>query len=267
MEKELICVRQLPVIEEQLRRVKTEIDDKVEKALSLVCTADTVQTVKKVRAAMNSELSQWEKKRLDVKKEIMAPYERFETVYKEYVQDAYKRADNMLGDKIRDVENELKSEKSAKIKSYFNEYAQHNNIDFVTFENSGINVTLSASEKKLKEQAKAYIDKICEDLDIIDAQPEYAEEIRVEYKNGQTLSTAITVVINRHRMMEQEMHKKAQTCSEQEPVQTALKAPDVVDADKNIYKMSFTVYATRDQLRGIKKYLVDNGIKIEGSNE
>ena len=47
----LIVLRQLPVIEEHLHKIKDEITSKVETALSLVCAEDTVKTVKSARAS------------------------------------------------------------------------------------------------------------------------------------------------------------------------------------------------------------------------
>jgi len=55
MENELIVVRQLPVIEERLRSVRAEIEDKTKEAMSLVCTEDTYRDVKKVRSELNRQ--------------------------------------------------------------------------------------------------------------------------------------------------------------------------------------------------------------------
>ena len=49
MIKDLIEVKQLPVIEEQLRSVSTVIDERVKNATSLVCTEESVKTIKEIR--------------------------------------------------------------------------------------------------------------------------------------------------------------------------------------------------------------------------
>ena len=49
MIKGLIEVKQLPVIEEQLRSVSTVIDERVKNATSLVCTEESVKTIKEIR--------------------------------------------------------------------------------------------------------------------------------------------------------------------------------------------------------------------------
>ena len=95
--------------------------------------------------------------------------------------DKYKSADNDLKTKIDLTENELKAKKEQEIKDYFEEYKTVNNIDFITYGQARINVTLSASMKSLKEQAKQFIDKIVDDLKLIETQ-EHKAEILVEYK-------------------------------------------------------------------------------------
>ncbi len=82
-----------------------------------------------------------------------------------------------------------------------------NNIDFVTYSQARINVTLSASRKSLKEQAKQFIDKIVDDLKLIDTQ-EHKAEILVEYKQSLNVSQAITSVTNRFKAIEEEKKKQ-----------------------------------------------------------
>ena len=86
-ENGLIVVRQLPIIEEQLRKASDEIDEKVKNAVALVCTDENVKIIKDVRATLNKELKEFEDKRKQVKSEIMKPYEDFESSYKKYISD------------------------------------------------------------------------------------------------------------------------------------------------------------------------------------
>ena len=177
MNNEIIVVKQLPIIQEQLQQIKADVTARVETALSLVCTEDTVKVVKDERASLNKELKFWEDKRKEVKKAVMTPYEEFEAVYKDCISDIFKKADVELKGKIDSVEKALKDEKETKVKEYFTEYLASKNITMpLTFECANINVTLSASLKSLKEQAKAFIDRVCDDLALIETQ-EYKEEI------------------------------------------------------------------------------------------
>ena len=204
---ELIIVKQLPIIEEQLKKASDEIDEKVNNAVALVCNEETIKIVKEVRATLNKELKEFEDKRKQVKSEIMKPYEDFESSYKKYISDKYKSADVELKNKIDTVENELKANKKAEIVNYFNEYLSSKNIDFIKYEQANINITLTASMKSLKEQAKNFIDKIVDDLNLIDTQ-EHKAEILVEYKQSLNVSQAITTVTNRFKAIEEEKAKQ-----------------------------------------------------------
>lgn len=276
MNTEIISVKQLPVIVEQLAQVKETVIQRVQTATSLVCTDETVKEVKKARAELNSEFKAWEEKRKEVKTAVMTPYEKFEAVYKECVSDTYKAADKDLKSKIDSVENELKEKKSAEVREYFSEYLISKNIDFVAFEQAGINVTLSASLKSLKEQSKAFVDKICDDLALIDTQ-EHKAEILVEYKKTLNVSAAITGVTARIKAVEDEKRRQEEAAAiraaeEQrlaeikaavpEPV-PEVAAPVEIQSKKKIYILRFTVKGTKDKLRELKAFLDNGGYKYE----
>ena len=64
--------------------------------------------------------------------------------------------------------------------------------------------------KSLKEQAKAFVDKIADDLNLIETQ-EHKAEILVEYKQTLNVSQAITTVTNRFKDIEEEKKKQEET--------------------------------------------------------
>jgi len=280
MSNEIIVVKQLPVIVEQLAQVKETVIQRVQTATSLVCTDETVKEVKKARAELNSEFKQWEEKRKEVKTAVMTPYEQFEAVYKDCVSDTYKNADAELKAKIEGVEKELKQKKADEVKEYFNEYLESAGIDFVTFEQANINVTLSATMKSLKEQAKSYIDKISDDLALIDTQ-EHKAEIMVEYKKTLNVSAAITGVNARFKAIEdekrrieeaeerraaEEQHIAEITSALPEPIMEAVPEPipEVkASADDQLCTLRFAVTATKAKLKELKAFLDNGGYKYE----
>lgn len=271
--KVMIAVKQLPIIVEQLQQVKEEVAAKVDFALRLVCTEDTVKDVKKVRSELNKEFAEYEASRKAVKKAILTPYEQFEVVYKDCVSDTYKKADTELKHKIDSVENELKAQKAAEVKSYFDEYLQSKGIDFVTFESAHINVTLSASMKSLKEQAKAFIDKIADDLALIDTQ-EHKDEILYEYKQSLNVSNAITTVANRYKAIEaakaaEEERKAREQAAAEAAAKVEAVAPPTVEPiappveEEKTYTLKFTVRGTMPQLKALKEFLNNGGYNYE----
>ena len=209
-----------------------------------------------------------------VKEQILAPYMKFEDVYKQYISDKYKSADSDLKTKIDLTENEFKAKKEQEIKDYFEEYKTANNIDFITYGQARINVTLSASIKSLKEQAKQFIDKIVDDLKLIETQ-EHKAEILVEYKQTLNVSQAITSVTNRFKAIEEEKKKIEQekelqkfvvdTAKESDKYseQIILNAPVIEEKTEEILTLKFKVKGTRTKLKELKQFLESGGYDYE----
>ncbi len=277
MIKDLIEVKQLPVIEEQLRSVSIVIEERVKNATNLVCTEESVKTIKEIRAELNKDYKEFETKRKLVKEQVLKPYNDFENVYKECISDKFRNADLILKGKIDNIENELKAKKEQEVKDYFEEYKTANNIDFITYGQARINVTLSASMKSLKEQAKQFIDKVMDDLKLIETQ-EYKTEILVEYKQTLNVSQAITSVTNRFKAIEEEKKRKEQkvihiemnenheiTQKSYEQLENVFNKPLEQPKEENeeILTLKFTVRGTRTKLRELKQFLESGGYDYE----
>ena len=231
------------------------------------------KTVKELRASLNKDFQEFEVRRKEVKEKILAPYSQFEDVYKKYISDKFKNADKDLKEKIDSVENKLKDKKEQEIKDYFEEYKKANNIDFITFEQAKISITLSASMKSLKEQAKAFIDKIVNDLALISTQLN-KEEILIEYKKDLNVSRAITEVMNRKEQLRQLEEQKVNENLEAEKkviednlsnlrkqtIEVDLQAPK---KQEEVFTLKFTVKATKVKLKELKEFLDNGGYDYE----
>lgn len=289
MNDNLIIVRQLPVIEDQLLQVKASIESRVGEVMALACTEDTYKTVKKARAELNKEYTELERRRKEVRASILAPYEQFEKLYKECAGDIYVQADAQLKARISEVEDGLKQQRLDALMVYFEEYRQSLGLDpeLAAFDAAGIKVTLSDSQKALKTRAKEYLDRVAGDLELIETQ-EWREEILVEYRHTRNVSTAVTIVNNRHKAMEAERQRRdaaaamrsapADSCAKaEETVQetaagpglmppTEIPAEDTVLPDQTaekLYSTAFRVTGSLDQLRALKKFLTDGGYVYE----
>lgn len=286
MNNELIVVRQLPVIEEQLRIIQADIESRVNKVLALTCTEDTYKEVKRARSDLSKEYAELEKRRKEVKASILAPYEQFERVYKRYAGDIYTAADAKLKARITEVEDGLKLQKDAEVEAYFNEYRTSLGIDedFIGFSASGIKATLSDSRKALKEKAKTFLDRIAGELALIDTQ-EHKDEILVEYRKTLNVSQAVTTVTERHKAMEEEHRRREAMTTYREATEqaaaivediAAVTAPVTVPAvvtpgDENTesatppqtFSTEFRVFGTLTQLKALKNFLNDGGYTYE----
>lgn len=249
----LMKITQKAIIEEQLKTISDEIQKRVDYAEKLVCTIDTIKDIKKQRTILRNQFNDLETQRKQVKAEFQAPYLRFEKVYKELISDKYKNADVQLKRKIDNVESELKLQKENNIREYFNEYCESEGIDFVKFEQIGLNINLSTTEKSLREHVKSFIDKVKSDIELIQHEDNFAE-IMIEYTKHLNVSRAIIEVKERHKKLSEIVNsadKNVQNDTNEQQKET-LKAPE------QIYTMNFKVSGTKQQLVKLKQYLKDN---------
>lgn len=275
MDNNLMKVTQLPVIEEHLRSRKEQTEQRVAEAMSLVCTDETLTSVKNIRAEMNREFADAETQRKAIKAAIMEKYDSFESVYRECIADPYKRADADLKAKIDATESEIKSRCEEMLLGYFRELCAVNEIDFLSFGQTGVKVDMASARaktpKKLMEQIKLKVDGVAQDMKTIGTMGENAPEIMVEYKNNLDLSLAISVVNERHRRAEEEreaVKRHTVTPAARAAGDTVAAAPQVVpkrveQAAVERLTVSFRVTDTRERLRLLKQFLVSNGYQYE----
>lgn len=299
MNENLITVQQLPVIVyERLESVGQEIDKRIA-ALDLdkqLVTEDTKKAVKDTRAMLNKELKEFEEQRKRIKEQVIAPYEAFEKAYNSFIKVKYETADGILKVKIDEFDKRLKADKEARIRAYFTELCQANNIDFLPFERLCLNIRLNDSDKSLKDIVNTNIDNVVKSLEFIESltdPDEYKAEILADYK--QTLDVMIAINNAKYRKQQREAElqrleaqkaraEQARLAAEarakevaplQEPeevpppaIQEApappqeVPAPDPQEVTPDLIVTNFTVQGTMEQLRALKAYILSNNIKI-----
>ena len=267
MNNKLITLEQLPIIKYHLEQLSVEIKEKVDRANSLYVGEDTVKDVKKVRADLNKEFNELESQRKQVKQAIMSKYDEFEEIYKENVSNLYKQADTTLKEKIDNVENQLKLEKESELREFAEQHCQANNVH-IDFERIGLNITLSASIKSLKEQALEFIQKVVNDLKLIDME-EYRDEILYEYNQTFDFVNSKTKVIERHKQLEelkQQQETKLEQKIEEEKVVEKVEeviAPKEIIEDNEVITVQFTITDTKEKILKLRDYLKENEINYE----
>lgn len=285
----LITVKQPPIIEEHLERMRQEVTAITEEALALPVTDETVKEVKKKKTELKKQWNELERKRKDVKKKVLEPYDAFEKIFKTCITEPFREADEQLASKIAEVENARKAEKEATVRSYFAECATSLNIpDFITYERMGLEIIFSTSLKRYKEQVKAFLDRAASDLQLIETQ-EHSDEILVEYKQSLDASRAILVVNNRHKMIEAEKQRaeerrrrreeEAARAAEVETVreeEIAMQAPEESPAEPpvgitiegpisklQLYEGTFTLIGKKEDITNIIDYIKQKGVEIQ----
>ena len=299
MNENLITVQQLPVIVyERLESVGQEIDKRIA-ALDLdkqLVTEDTKKAVKDTKVMLKKELDNFEEQRKRIKEQVVAPYEAFEKAYKSFIKVKYEKADSILKVKIDEFDRRLKADKEARIRAYFTELCQANNIDFLPFERLCLNIRLNDSDKSLKDLVSTSINNVVKSLEFIESltdPDEYKAEILADYKQTLDVMTAINNAKYRKQQREAELQRieaqkaraeQARLAAEAKAKEVApLQAPEEVPAPAiqeapappqevpvpapqevttNLIVTSFTVKGTMEQLKALKAYILSNNIKI-----
>lgn len=278
MENNLIVIKQLPVIEDQLQAVKQSIEERLSVALSLVCTEETYKDIKKVRSELNKEYQELERRRKEVKAQILKPYESFEGIYKECAGDLYARADNQLRQKINEVEDGLRKQKEEDLAAYFAEYRESLHIaeDFVSLDKAGIKVGLSDSKTALQKKAAEFLDRIASDLQVIETL-EARVEVMTEYRKTYNLSGCMLIVDERHKAIEAEKARRealeverlaAEVAAkkiqpEPEPIHDPVPAPAETKAVSKMYTVLLKITTTMDGMNQLKDFMNRQNIAFE----
>lgn len=281
---ELIRVVQLPVIEERLRAMKEQVDARVSEALSLACTDDTLSAVKAARADLRKEFDTLEAERKAVKAAVLGPYEQFEAVYRECVSDTYTMADRELKGKISAVEDGIKSACEAELRSYFEELSAAEHVEWLVWDRMGLKIDLTSARQKsharLREKVAEFVCGVAQSVETI-SNMEDAEEIMAEFRQCLSIGQAIGIVQERHQRIEVERRAAEERKAVMDAQRSAVEkveaaAPPVVVAPPvaapaeeqscdpgEILRCTFTVRATREQLKRLKTFLNQEGIRYE----
>jgi hypothetical protein len=267
----VLQVVQIPVIQQNLLAVKEQVIARVEAVKNMAVTDENRKQAKDIRAELNKERAAFDEQLKQVKAVVMKPYDELVATYKECITVPYSEADEVLKTSIAEIEDSIKAEKRKDVEAYFNEYAEVVRIDFVKFENVGLNISLSASVKSLKKQVRDYLNKVAAEIDSL-LSMENKEELFSEYKrNGYNLALAITTVDDRHKRIESEKQKVAEAMQQKQVDETVVaKVAEVVAPpeiakieDTEVYTLNFTVRGTKAQLKELKNFLNNGGYDYE----
>lgn len=224
-----ISVTQLPIIEERMRDVKAAVEATVADAKSMIATPDTIQDVKNRRAELNKQFSELDAQRKAVKETVMAPYSRFEEVYKECIAGPFKEADAALKSTIDGFESALKEQAMAKLEEFYQELCAMDGIDFLPFPEairaSGIKLSLAdcrtRKPQKAMEALSQFTSKISIGMADI-AKMEDSAEILVEFKKCLDSGKAAAIVQERKRKIREAAEAEAKRKAEAEARQAQI---------------------------------------------
>ena len=272
-----VRIKSVGEIESNMKEVKGYVEELNNYYKSVTFTEETLKQAKEEKAKVNK----FKTEVADYRKKITAEYNKLIKVFEDTAKETEKLLSetyNTINQQVAGFEEEQKRKKEQEIREYFEEYKTANDIDFVSYEQAQINVTLTASIKSLKEQVKVFIKRVIDDLKLIETQ-ECKEEILVEYKQNLNVSRAIQEVANRHKLLEEEKRKQEEkvvtiisnenheiTKESYEQLEEAfnkpLEQPEEVKQEE-ILTLKFIVRGTREKLKELKNFLIQGGYDYE----
>lgn len=268
---EIVKIEQMPKVFEQLELIGSYVDEQLKDLDKLECTDKNKQEIKDRRTTINNTLNLLESKRKEIKNKLNEPYDLFNKKYEETTKIKLQEASKTLTEKINKIEDEQKLKKRQEVERYFSEYVASKEIDFVKFEQLNLNITLSVSEKNLKEQVKTFVDRIVDDLLLISSQ-EHKEEILLEYKKTLNVSGSISSVLNRYKELEELKKKEEEKAQKQEQVKENVQRIERIitpptraniEEREEALEIAFKVRGNREKLKALVNFLKDGGYEYE----
>jgi len=271
----VIELKQKPIIAYDLIEAKGK---EVEQRLSelnidaIDVNEDNLKLIKSTRSEIRKEFEVLENQRKMVKDLIMKPYNDFEAAYKEHIANRFKYADLKLKEKVSVVEDYLLAKKIDALKSYFDEI---NDLDFISFDDIGLKITRSASDKKLKEEITAFVENMKMAVDTIKTLKN-SDRVMAKFQIVKDLNRAISetnIEIEREAQIKKQKEERAKAQQEineeigqhEEKSTTDEEVKDKVQIKPKLYKASFTVTGTVEQITELKKFMNEKGINYESN--
>ena len=266
--------------------LKKELADKLVKYKGTTYDDSAISLAKKDRAALNNLKKAINDKKIEIKKNLLEPYEDFETKVKD-IMSMIDKPVLEIDTQIKAYDNKVKADKQAEIQFYFDEVvgdlADILKLDKI-FDSRWVNFTYNM--KNIKEEIDAAIKRTNDDLEVIKGlNSEFNTELMNEYLCNFDLSAVLrrkALLEERKKALEELERKKREQellrnertedtrtqeqvkssqpsmySNEQEAsVKTDLNAPQ-----ENVIQLDFRVYGTQEQINALKEFFINNNIK------
>lgn len=181
------------------------VDEVLKNYDGITYTDDQINDAKKDRAKLNNLKKALEERRKDIKKEIMRPYDQFESEYRPIVSKI-DEAVGKIGSAVTAYEEGKKAEKREKLESFFNEIGQdlkeHGQLSFEdVFNPQSLNATYSFA--KAVDEIREKVDGCRRDLEAISGLDDSIRAVAQNtYMRTHDIATAMNEA-NRVRMIQE----------------------------------------------------------------
>lgn len=282
----------LPEIRWNYEEIKQYAITKAQEYQSIAYTDADVADMKKDKADINRFINALEDARKSKKKEYLAPYEKFEAQVKDALAPL-KQTTVLISQKLDEVEQQYREGRRQKMMECYREHANdlHTLIPFEKTVKEEY-YKRSFSDKKINQSYADFFGRIREELTALDELPErFRDKAVLKYMESFNLSDAIlegkrleelekTMEERRKRQKEEAAKLEAEKWRADQAAAHAVlvssesvfqKPEPVVSVPVNniqekkeepVLQLDFRVCGTREQLMGLRQYMIDNKIKF-----
>lgn len=254
--------------------------------------------MKNDKAEINKFITALEDVRKQKKKEYLAPYEVFEGQIKETLLPLRKTV-SLITEKLDEVEGQYRESRKAKMEEFYYKYVGDLQ-PMVPFQKTIKEefYKRAFTDKKLEQAYSCFFERLREDIKGLDQLPEkFRDKALLKYMEEFSLSAALQEgkrleeldklmeerrrkneeerqarmaeesrrleIAAREAQKQQEMTAKQEPMQKEEPKVEMPQAPQKLQhPQEEILHMDFRVWGTREQIMGLRQYLINNQIKF-----
>lgn len=262
----------LPEVQWNNAELKEAVKEKMKEFTSTVYTEVDSKAIKEDKAKINKFISAVEDERKKVKRYYIEPYEKFEAQAKEVLVPA-REAVCVLDSKLQEIEKQYHDAKTEKMQEYYEKHVGDLK-ELVPFKKTIREeyYKRAFTDKKLEQGYLDFFAHIREDLSALDELPErFRDKAALKYMESFSLSDALREGkrLEELEKLMQERKRKQETAqptqAHQEPKQTKQdqkKPEQATYQSEEVMRLDFRVWGTREQLMGLRQYMIDHNIKF-----
>ncbi len=253
--KDLEVLYDLPTISVDLEPLKLQVNEIKEQYDNWVVVEDDIPRAKQIRASLNDVVKKINRKRIDIAKEIAKPIKDFESELKGITEIIEELSSN-INNQIAIFDEKQEDEKRDIILAY------EHWASYMIFNPKWLNKTYKLEDiyEEIKTQKSVYanskllIETTCKNLDLkVEKYIEMLDE-------GTKIEVIVDFINNDFQLLKE--HDKI-VVTEENVTETTIETVVEKSQDTSEMKFDLRVYGTLTQLKALRKFIDENGMRYE----
>ena len=274
----------LPEVQWNNEELRKDVAGKAEEYKNTAYTAEQLPEMRKDRAKLNALVTAFEDQRKQVKKFYNTPYDKFEKEVKEVLAPV-REAITLIDKGIAEVEKKYREDRKAKMQELYEKYVGdlRGLVPFTRTVKEEY-YKKAFTDKKLEQAYIDFFGRIREDLKALEElQERYRDKALLKYVESFSLSDALRegkrleeleqAMEERRRSQEAEKAARDAAKQREEPQArpqaqaqqqeaTITETVNTANEEEPIISLDFRAWGTKEQLMGLRQYMIDNNIKF-----